>query len=181
MHEFWLWCGFKSLKILVKILKNNCENLCKRFEFKRSLKKRFEKKRKEKNKTKPSPPPSFPGLAPSSGPTQPPPAHSHLPFLSPLTDWPGPLVSFPFLLSPSVSLPCSASRAPPPAVSAPSSPSCLQFPSSRCTGAPAASFPSFNFSSHYSPHPNSNRNRHGHQWPVLDHRLGRRFPLPTPL
>jgi hypothetical protein len=45
MHEFWLWCGFKSLKILVKILKNNCENLCKRFEFKKGL------KRKEKNKT----------------------------------------------------------------------------------------------------------------------------------
>jgi hypothetical protein len=28
MHEFWLWCGFKSLKILVKILKNNCEIVC---------------------------------------------------------------------------------------------------------------------------------------------------------
>jgi hypothetical protein len=42
MHEFWLWCGFKNLKILVKILKNNCENLCKRFEK--------DLKRKEKNK-----------------------------------------------------------------------------------------------------------------------------------
>jgi hypothetical protein len=28
MHEFWLWCGFKSLKILVKILKSNCEIVC---------------------------------------------------------------------------------------------------------------------------------------------------------
>jgi hypothetical protein len=29
MHEFWLWCGFKSLKILVKILKNICEIIMK--------------------------------------------------------------------------------------------------------------------------------------------------------
>jgi hypothetical protein len=39
MHEFWVWCGFKSLKILVKILKNNGENLCKRFEFKKGFEK----------------------------------------------------------------------------------------------------------------------------------------------
>jgi hypothetical protein len=43
MHEFWLWCGFKSLKILVKILKNNCEHLCTRFEK--------DLKRKEKKQT----------------------------------------------------------------------------------------------------------------------------------
>jgi hypothetical protein len=34
MHEFWLWCGFKSLKILVETLKNICENLCKSLNLK---------------------------------------------------------------------------------------------------------------------------------------------------
>jgi hypothetical protein len=33
MHEFWLWCDFKSLKIFVKkslkIIVKKCENLCK--------------------------------------------------------------------------------------------------------------------------------------------------------
>jgi hypothetical protein len=72
-------------------------------------------------------------------------------------------------------------RAAPPFSLSSSLPPLLQFSSSRRTGALAASFPSFNFSSHYSPHPNSNRNRHGHQWPVLAHRLGHRFPLPSPL
>jgi hypothetical protein len=31
MHEFWLWCDFKSLKIFVKSLKNNCEKVCENF------------------------------------------------------------------------------------------------------------------------------------------------------
>jgi hypothetical protein len=40
MHEFWLWCGFKSLKIFVKkslkiiVKKRVCENLCKSLNLK---------------------------------------------------------------------------------------------------------------------------------------------------
>jgi hypothetical protein len=63
MNEFWLWCGFKSLKIFVKSLKK----LCKRFDLKK-FKKLFEmdlKKKKKKGKQTyltPNPtrgPPSF--------------------------------------------------------------------------------------------------------------------------
>jgi hypothetical protein len=38
MHEFWLWCDFKSLKkFCEKVLKNNCENWCKSLKKNESL------------------------------------------------------------------------------------------------------------------------------------------------
>jgi hypothetical protein len=123
------------------------------------------------------------GPAPSSGPLTA--AAQHLPlspfsFFLPVADWPGPLVSFPFLLSPSVCLPYSASRAPPPAVSVPSSPSRLQFPSSRRIGAPAPLLPSFLPSVTPSSPLISIKAAapHGHQWPLP---WPPASPLPTPL